>query len=108
MCLSHRIYTLYFQYLFCIFRGYKGDVFVSAGCSIDYPDAPQDSKIVRAWNGPGGQMIKPIAGEASKCELYWLMDCEYKGMIPASVLSLAMPLAQLQFIECVREMAKAL
>ena len=53
-------------------------------------------------------MIKPIAGEANKCGLYWLMDCEYKGMIPASVLSLAMPLAQLQFIECVREMAKAL
>ena len=97
-----------FKYPSDICRGYKGEVFISAGCSIDYPDAPQDSKIVRAWNGPGGQMIKPIAGEANKCELYWLMDCEYKGMIPASVLSLAMPLAQLQFIECVREMAKAL
>ena len=85
-----------------IFRGTKGDAYIQAGCSIEYPGAPQDSKIVRAWNGPGGYMVKPIAGVPNKCELYWLMDCEYKGMIPASVLSLAMPLAQLQFIDCVK------
>ena len=53
-------------------------------------------------------MVKPIPGEPNKCELYWLMDCEYNGMIPCSVLSLAMPLAQLQFIECVRGLVKTL
>ena len=53
-------------------------------------------------------MVKPIAGEPNKCEIYWLMDCEYNGMIPYSVLSLAMPLAQLQFIECVRGLVKTL
>ena len=90
------------------YRGTKGDAFIQAGYSVKYPDAPKDSKIVRAWNGPGGQMVKPISGEANKCELYWLMDCEYNGMIPSSVLSLAMPLAQLQFVECVRSLARTL
>lgn len=96
------------DFVLVVKRGYKGDAFVQAGCSIEYPGAPKDSKIVRAWNGPGGQMVKPIPGEANKCELYWLMDCEYNGMIPASVLSLAMPLAQLQFVECVRGLVKTL
>lgn len=96
------------DFVLVIKRGYKGDAYIQAGCSVEYPDAPKDSKIVRAWNGPGGQMVKPIPGEPNKCELYWLMDCEYNGMIPSSVLSLAMPLAQLQFIECVRGLVKTL
>ena len=89
-------------------RGYKGEDFIQAGCSIEYPGAPESGKLVRAWNGPGGQMVKPIPGESNKCELYWLMDCDYNGMILSSILSLAMPLAQLQFVECVRELAKTL
>ena len=59
----------------------------------------------RAWNGPGAQIIKPIPGEPDACQFVWLMDCEYKGWIPASVLELAMPVAQLQFVDCVRKLA---
>ena len=38
--------------------------------------------------------------------LRWLMDCEYKGWIPKSVLEIAMPYAQMQFVESVRDLAK--
>ena len=38
--------------------------------------------------------------------LRWLMDCEYKGWIPKSVLDFAMPFAQMQFVESVRDLAK--
>ena len=32
------------------------------------------------------------------CRYTWLMDCDYRGMIPGSVMELAMPHAQLQVI----------
>jgi hypothetical protein len=59
----------------------------------------------RAWNGPGAQVVRPLANDANSCEFIWLMDCEYKGWIPSSILELAMPIAQLQFVDCVRKLA---
>merc|ERR1712150_106025 len=55
-----------------------------------------------------GQLVREIPGESDKCEIYWLMDCEYNGWIMSSILTIAMPVAQLDFIECVRELAKTL
>ena len=56
-----------------LLRYYKGDDYFQAGCSIEYPGAPKDKNIVRAWNGPGGQMVRAIPGDPEKCELYWLI-----------------------------------
>ena len=50
-------------------------------------------------------MVRPLANDPSSCEFIWLMDCEYKGWIPNSILDLAMPVAQLQFVDCVRKLA---
>lgn len=96
------------DFILLVKKGYKGDDYFQAGCSIDYPSIPKDKNIVRAWNGPGGQMIRPIPGEPDKCELYWLLDCEYNGWILSSILAVAMPFAQIQFVECVRELAKTI
>ena len=64
--------------------------------------------IFSAWNGPGGQTVRPFPGDETKSEFTWLMDCEYKGWIPSSILDMAMPVAQMQFVECVRKMAATL
>ena len=100
--------TIFNERVIFSFRGYKGDDYFIAGCSIEHPDIPKDKKIVRAWNGPGGQMVRPIPNEPDKCELIWLMDCEYNGWIPSSILEIAMPFAQTQFVDCARELAKTL
>ena len=89
-------------------KGYEGEVFVMGGRSVDFKDAPSSSKIVRAVNGPGCQIVSPIAGDENKCELVWLMDCDYKGWMPQRVLDIAMPVAQTQFIQCVKNMAEML
>ena len=96
------------DFVLVVKQGYKGKDYFQAGCSIEYPDAPKDKNIVRAWNGPGGQMIRPISGDPEKCELYWLMDCEYNGWILSSILAIAMPSAQMMFVECVKNLAKTL
>ena len=64
--------------------------------------------FLRAWNGPGAQVVRPVPGDPNSCEFIWLMDCEYKGWIPNSILEIAMPMAQLQFVECVRKLAEKL
>ena len=93
------------DFVYAAKTGYKGDVFVMGGRSVDYKDAPSSSKIVRceslppvcklwmtslifvclsrrAINGPGCQMILPVAGDANSCTFIWLMDCDYKGWMP--------------------------
>ena len=62
-------------------RGYHGKVFVMGGRSVEYKDAPKSSKIVRAVNGAGCQMVSASSDEGV-CEFVWLMDCDYRGMIP--------------------------
>ena len=62
----------------------------------------------RAWNGPGAQLVRPHPSDPTKSEFVWLMDCDYKGWIPSSILDIAMPVAQMQFVDCVRKMAATL
>ena len=32
----------------------------------------------RAINGPGCQMVKPVADDENSSEIVWVMDCDYK------------------------------
>ena len=43
-----------------------------------------------------------------KTEFRWLMDCDYSGWIPAGILNMAMPIAQMDFAGSVRKLALAL
>jgi len=88
-------------------KAYKGAVFVMGGRSVEFKEAPSSSKIVRAVNGAGCQMVSPTE-DPNVVELLWLMDCDYKGWMPQRVLDIAMPIAQTQFIDCVRDLAKKL
>jgi len=53
-------------------------------------------------------MILPVTGDANSCTFIWLMDCDYKGWMPQSVLDIAMPIAQTQFIDCLKKLAQKL
>ena len=58
-------------------KDYKGKVFVMGGRSVEFKEAPSSSKIVRAVNGAGCQMVTPTE-DPNVVELLWLMDCDYK------------------------------
>ena len=60
---------------------------------------------MRTVHGPGCQIVQPVVGEPGKSKFIWLMDCDYKGMIPSSIIEIAMPSAQLQMIECIKKLA---
>merc|ERR1711874_21921 len=93
------------DFVFASKKGYLGETFVMGGKSVEYKEAPSSGKIVRAVNGPGCQMVTP-GSEENVCHVVWLMDCDYKGWMPQSVLDIAMPVAQTQFIECLRKLAE--
>ena len=46
------------------------------------------------------QVVRPLT--ADTCEFTWLMDCDYRGWIPSSILDVAMPVAQTRFVESIR------
>jgi len=95
------------DFIYVSMQGYDGRTFVMGGCSVEYKDGPSGGKIVRAVNGPGCQMVIPTA-DRNKSQLVWLMDCDYKGWIPQSVLDIAMPFAQTSFLDSVRKLASKL
>merc|ERR1712062_422177 len=78
---------------------------VVGGLSVMLEDNPEVKGIVRAIHGPGCQMVIDT-GDKDRCEFIWLMDCDYRGMIPTSIVEIAMPLAQLQMIECINKLAE--
>ena len=39
-------------------KGRKDNEWMSGGCSVNYP-GPENSKFVRAWNGPTGELVRP-------------------------------------------------
>jgi hypothetical protein len=46
------------DFIFIYKSEFKGKDFMQGGCSVEYP-GPKNTKIVRAWNGPGGQVVRP-------------------------------------------------
>jgi len=80
-------------------------VHVMGGMSVEIAEVPEKKEYVRAWHGPSCQILQPIEGEANKCKFVWLMDCDYKGMILSSIVELAMPVAQLQMVDCIKKLA---
>eukprot|EP00092_Neocalanus_flemingeri_P025915 GFUD01028084.1.p2 GENE.GFUD01028084.1~~GFUD01028084.1.p2 ORF type:complete len:233 (-),score=76.99 GFUD01028084.1:43-690(-) len=92
------------DFIYVSMQGYDGRTFVMGGQSVEYKDGPTSGGIVRAVNGPGCQMVIPT-GDRNKSQMVWLMDCDYKGWIPQSVLDIAMPFAQTSFLESVRKLA---
>merc|ERR1711953_106689 len=90
-----------------LFKAEKGgDEWMQGGSSIEYP-YPSDPRVVRGWNHPGGTMVKP-ASDPNKCELTWLMNCEFRGSMPDAIAEIAMPIAQTQFVGHVEKLAKTL
>ena len=53
-------------------------------------------------------MVCPVPGEPNKCEFMWLMNIEFRGWLPGSVMEMAMPQAQLQFAASVKRLSKTL
>merc|ERR1719474_1342533 len=78
---------------------------VMGGMSVEVAEQPEVKGKVRAVHGPGCQSVRAVPGEPGKSKFLWLMDCDYKGMVPNSIIEIAMPSAQLQMIDCIKKIA---
>ena len=81
------------DFIFIYKNDRRGNVWMEGGCSVDYP-GPKDKKIVRAWNYPGGQFVRPASDpnkvgelkcqfwrENSNSQLYYLSEVEFLDKI---------------------------
>ena len=83
----------------------KDGTFIIGGMSVEVAEQPEVKGCVRAVHGPGCQKVQPVPGEPGKSKFIWLMDCDYKGFIPTSVIEIAMPAAQMQMIQCIAKLS---
>ena len=77
-----------------------GERFVVGGLSVESEAAPVGGRV-RALHGPSCQIIAPLPDQPRASHYTWLMDCDYRGMMPSSILNIAMPIAQTKMINSI-------
>ena len=85
---------------------HKNGVFIVGGMSVEYEDQPDGGDKVRAWHGPSCQIIKQVKNEPGMSSYTWLLDCEYRGSLPISMVNMALPRAQLLMVKSIRGLAE--
>ena len=73
------------DFIFIYKNGRRDGTWMEGGCSVDYP-GPKDKKIVRAWNYPGGQFIRP-ASDPNKVllKIFAILALKFKTTFLSSV-----------------------
>ena len=83
---------------------HRGGKFIVGGMSVEFEGQPGVGEKVRAWHGPSCQIIGPVEGAPGMSSYTWLMDCEYRGMIPGSIINIALPRAQLMMVQSINNL----
>ena len=78
--------------------------FIIGGLSVDCDEAPSPGGRVRAVHGPSCQVIEAVR-EGRRSRYTWLMDCDYRGMMPVRIIDIAMPVAQMRMVESINSLA---
>ena len=80
------------------------DRFIIGGLSVHSEEAPAGGRV-RAIHGPSCQTVTVLPAEPGRSLYTWLMDCDYRGMMPSSILNVAMPIAQTKMIESINNLS---
>ena len=89
---------------------------VIGGQSVEGGGVAEGGARVRARHGPSCQLVEAGRGAGSRCRdtLYlqistrtvsrytWLIDCDYGGSLPLAIINIAMPVAQMRMVECIK------
>ncbi len=68
--------------------------FVAGSGSVIYPLLPEEDDLVRGWCFPGCMVVRPIPGQPDTSTFQWLLELDYGGWVPACLVNLFLPFAQ--------------
>ena len=91
-----------FVYLLSITE--RDGAWFGGGCSISLDSFPPSSEYVRAWQYPTGTIVRPLSSSSS--QFCWLLQTDFGGSLPPSLLNLAMPYAIKLFVTSLRKRVK--
>lgn len=80
-----------------------GDVYVTAGISIEYPAMPPQESYVRGENGPCAFVLATDRSDPEKCHVTWLLSMDLKGWIPQYLIDQAVAGTMLEFVKNLRK-----
>ena len=78
-----------------------GSTFIAGGCSAEHKEYPVTSNRVRAWQFPTCMTVAPVTEDSSM--FTWLLQCDFGGLLPLSILNAVMPYAIGLFISSLRK-----
>ena len=84
----------------------RDGVWLGGGCSISLDSHPASPNYVRAWQYPTGMVVTTCSSSPNLTEFCWILQCDFSGSLPPSLLNLAMPYAIKLFVNSLRKRAK--
>jgi len=93
-----------FAFLVSVAR--EGQSWLGGGCSAHLHEHPINSTYVRAWQYPTIMEVKPVEGNPNQSYFTWMLQCDFGGMMPVSLLNLAMPYCIKLFTSSLRKRVK--
>ena len=84
----------------------KDGVWLAGGSSLCLDSHQASPDYVRAWQYPTGMVVRPSSSSSNLTEFTWILQCDFSGSLPPSLLNLAMPYAIKLFVSSLRKRAK--
>ena len=83
----------------------EGGVWVAGGASLPLPSHPPSPRYVRAWQHPTCMELTPTA-RRGQSQFRWLLQCDFGGLLPVSLLNMVMPYCIKLFINSLKKHLK--
>ena len=79
------------DFTFLVSSVMEDGVWVAGGTSIPLPSHPPSERYVRAWQHPTCMEVRPREGAQGQTVFTWLLQCDFGGLLPVSLLNMVMP-----------------
>ncbi|XP_005398489.1 PREDICTED: steroidogenic acute regulatory protein, mitochondrial isoform X2 [Chinchilla lanigera] len=81
----------------------RGSTCVMAGMATHFGDMPEQKGIIRAEQRPTCMVLHPLAGNAAKTKLTWLLSIDLKGWLPKTIINQVLSQTQMDFANHLRK-----
>ncbi|XP_036356809.1 stAR-related lipid transfer protein 3-like isoform X2 [Octopus sinensis] len=81
----------------------QGEMYFQASCGAKHNGKPEQKKIIRGNNGPGGWILKPVESNPQKSDFLWFSSMQMKGNLPQKLIDQLSPKVMLSYLQPLRK-----
>ena len=91
MTAGQRPFVTQRDFTFLVSSVMEAGVWIAGGTSLPLASHPASGRYVRAWQHPTCMELRPVEGGRGQTRFTWLLQCDFGGLLPVSLLNMVMP-----------------